>query len=315
MWSLLHPCTAGTSGTRELSVALSEVDLLHRVREALPNLSPASRAVAEYILVNPDRAAFLNAVDLARSCGVSHASVIRFAQGLGFEGYPELQKGLQGRVSRKLTTVERMEELEEGGVQTLWERQMRMDTENIALTLRELDAGTCAEAAAQLADARTVYVIGLRSAASVATLAAFALRAVRPGAGVVMLSPTEYYEQLMGADERDVLLGFSFSRYFRLTLAIMQQARDLGTRCIAVTDSLASPLAQVAQITLPCRVAMNSFIESFVAPLSLVNALVTAVALKDRKATLARLASLEKTWQVNDIYYFKERRPRDEQHR
>lgn len=284
------------------------LDAVQAIQAMMANLSPASRGLAEYLLTKPDKACFLNASELARETGVSHASVVRFAKLLGYSGYPEFQKAFQSRVARRLTTVERMEGLPATAQQNLFAQQMRADLANLSSTVQELDAADGEQASAWLAGARTIFVIGLRSTASLAELAVFALRTISTGSQVVALSATEYFEQLAAADERDVLLGFSFPRYFRSTVEIMQHAHAKGVRCIAVTDSLASPLAQTAQITLPCRVEMHSFIESFVAPLSLVNALVTNVALRNREAALQRLSDLEKVWEANDIYYSKERR-------
>lgn len=288
---------------------LSERDALQAIQQRLASFSPAGKKLAEYILEHPDESSFLNVASIAETVGVSHASVVRFAQSLGYEGYPELQRALQARLTEKLTTVQRVAGLSpvEGG--DFWQAAMGVDLDNLAASIGDLDRAACNEAATWLHEARTVYVLGLRSTASLASFAAFGLQAIRSGPEVVLLSATEFYEQASSATSDDVVLGFSFPRYFRTTVDIMRHLRDKGLRCIAVTDSLASPLAQAAQLTLTCRVSMQSFVESFVAPLSLVNALLTAVALRNKEAVLQKLGHLEDTWLAQGVYFDTERKP------
>lgn len=274
--------------------------VIERIRHAMPTMSRSFQMIARCLVENQNEAAFLTATELATLAGVSHATVVRFARHLGFAGYPGLVKAFQGRVTRALTTVERLPE--EAG-DSLARLIMQADTLNLTTTAEGLDPLEFERAVEILSTARRIYVVGLRSAAAVAHLLTFSLSLIRPPGQVIAISGTDYLDQLTDADQSDALIAVSFPRYFRLTVEITAHASQLRLRSVAITDDPLSPLGQLAEATLCAQTILNTFIESFVAPISVVNALVTATALKTRPEVLARLARMERFWDQHDIYH------------
>lgn len=276
--------------------------LIRQLRDHYPDLSQSGRHIADYLKANPGRAVFLNAAELAQVAGVSPASVVRFARALGYRGYPELQKAIQAELSQQLG--------EEPDVSTptdaqphSWARAMRADQRNLELTVQELDVDAATLASQWLGDARTIYLAGYRSTGSLVRMTHSFLKMVRPAVQVIAVSAEEYCEDLTGADERDVLLCFSFPRYFRLTQDIAAFAKQQQVRCIGITDSPRAPLADVVDITLTCYVTTESFANSFVAPLSLVNALVAAAVQNSKDANVRRLTDIESGWRQQRIFH------------
>lgn len=285
------------------------MDITSKLQTALDG-SPLYRSIAEYLLANMDRAAFLSAAELAQQTGASHATIVRFAKSLGYSGYPEMLREIQDHLSRKLSTVERLSRSVQAPDEErpLLERIVLQDIRNLETALRELDRNAFEAAVSTLSSARTVFVAGFRSTHALAWLLTFSLGLVLERFRVSMVSPTEYVEQLTAADNRDAIVAFSFPRYYRLTLEVLRFARGRSVKAVAVTDSSLSPLAREADVVLTCPVELPSFIESFAAPVSLVNALVTGVALARRRWSMNRLASLEEVWERLNLYYSKERR-------
>jgi DNA-binding MurR/RpiR family transcriptional regulator len=274
--------------------------VIERIRHAMPTMSRGFQAIARSLVEHKNEAAFLTATQLASRAGVSHATVVRFARHLGFAGYPGLIKAFQGRVTRALTTVERLPE--EAG-DSLAKRIMQADTANLAATAEGLDPVEFERAVEILSTARRIYVVGLRSAAAVAHLLTFSLSLIRPPGLVIAISGVDYLDQLTDADQADALIAVSFPRYFRQTVEIAAHASQLCLRSVAITDDPLSPLGQLAEATLCAQTNLNTFIESFVAPISVVNALVTATALKTRPEVLARLSRMERFWDQHNIYH------------
>lgn len=289
---------------------LIPASLIKLLRDSYPDLSQSGRTIAEYLKANPGRAIFLNAAELAQVAGVSPASVVRFAQALGFRGYPELQKALQQELSQQLGRPgPDAPDREEAAAATPatpahnWARVMRADQRNLELTIGELDPAVAAQASDWLGHARTIYLAGYRSTGSLVRMTHSFLKMVRPATQVVALSAEEYCEELTGAGAEDVLLAFSFPRYFRLTHEVAAFAKLQGVRCIAITDSPKAPLAEVADLTLTCYVAAESFANSFVAPLSLVNALVTTAVQGSKDENVRRLTDIETGWRQQRIFH------------
>ena len=273
------------------------------MRARYDKLSPAQRRIAEFILGNLHRAAFMTAARVGEAVGVSESTVVRFAMALGYSGYPALQRALQESVRAQLTAAERLE-LTEGADDTpasILKRVLRTDMENIRATLNDLSPEAFERALTALDEAERVFVVGLRSATAVSFYLSFYLSFLRPnvdalhGVGAV-------FEQLVGLGKQDAVLAISFPRYSRLTYDIFKLARSRQATTIAITDSVVSPIARLADITLVAHTPMISFADSLVAPLSVANALITAMALRHRHRTQASLRELERIWEQYSIY-------------
>lgn len=283
-----------------MSVARGEL-LRDRIRLRADRLSPAQRRLAEYILQNAHRVAFMTAAELGEAVGVSESTVVRFATALGYSGYPEMQRELQEAIWSQLTARDRMELARTSPSSSVVEQVLREDIENLRATLREVSREAFAQAVEALHTARHVYLAGFRGAATIAHYLAFYLSFIRKDvyrlqeAGAV-------FEQLVTLNSEDLVVLISFPRYSRLTVDIAEFARERGARTLALTDSVLSPIARLADITLVARTQLTSYVDSLAAPLSLASALLTALALKDRERTQQVLAELERIWAKYHIY-------------
>ncbi|HEY8450241.1 MAG TPA: MurR/RpiR family transcriptional regulator [Bacillota bacterium] len=279
------------------------IGLQERIRSRFDALSASQRRIAEYMLANLHRVAFMTAASVAQAVGVSESTVVRFATALGYRGYPDLQRALQDDIRAQLTAAERLE-LAKGARQeprSIFERVLRSDVENIRKTLQDLSTEAFHAAIEAIDRARQVFCVGLRSATAVSFYLGFYLSFLRTnvhtlhGVGTV-------FEQLVSLGEDDAVIAISFPRYSRLTYDITSLARARGATTIAITDNVLSPIARQADITLIAHTPMISFADSLVAPLSVANALITALALKNRERTQASLDELERIWNQYDIY-------------
>lgn len=278
--------------------------IVERMQSLYDRMSRNQRALAEYIAARPDEAAFLTAGELGQRVGVSESTVVRFAAAIGFGGYPELQRTIQKQLKQRLSTVERMragsEEMQRPGdrLQAVWAN----DVANINRTFENLPRPQFDEAVRMLAEARRVYVIGLRTSACVAVLLTTALHYLGREAFNVDMGSGDFWERLDMAGPDDIVVGVSVPRYTRWTTDMLRHVREQGLRTVVITDSLMSPLARFADVTLPAATHFNAFIESFAAPLSIVNALVLGVALHDETRTLDTLRRREALWRERGLY-------------
>ncbi|MGE5254919.1 MAG: MurR/RpiR family transcriptional regulator [Planctomycetaceae bacterium] len=270
------------------------------------NLLPqAQRKLLEFILAHEEESVFLRIGDLARKGGVSQATVTRLSRTLGFRGFPEFQKELQRLFRNRLTTTSRLQKTakEVGSERDVLTKVLQTDMENIAGTLRETPLPEFHQFVKSLASADRIVIVGLRSIHSLAVFLAVALEFLRREVWLVQPGIGDMWDRMAGLKKGDVVLGISFPRYTRETVELLHWARTRGVTTLAITDSPISPLAQHADHVLTARYHMDSFIESFTAPLSLINAIVTALGIQDRTRTLASLRKLEEVWKRQKIYY------------
>ena len=270
------------------------------------NLLPrAQRKLLEFILAHEEESVFLRIGDLARRGVVSQATVTRLSRALGFKGFPEFQKELQRHFRNKLTTTSRLQKTvkEAGSERDVLTKVLQTDMENIARTLQETHLPEFRRFVKCLASADRVVIVGLRSIHSLAVFMAVALEFLQKEVWLVQPGIGDMWDRMAGLKKRDVVLGISFPRYTRETVELLHWAKTRGVTTLAITDSPISPLAQHADYVLTARYQTDSFIESFTAPLSLINALVTALGVRDRTRTLASLRKLEEVWKRQEIYY------------
>ncbi|MDR3644166.1 MAG: MurR/RpiR family transcriptional regulator [Clostridia bacterium] len=279
-------------------------DLLNDIRLKQPGFSKGQKLIAAFITGHYDKAAFMTASKLGNTVGVSESTVVRFAAELGFEGYPELQKELQELIRNKLTSVQRIEvsdDLITAG--DVLEKVLNSDIEKIRKTLSEVSRKDFNGAVDAISGASTVYILGVRSASALADFLGFYFRLILLDSRLVDTSGvSEIYEQIMRVSKDDVVIGISFPRYSSRTVKALQYASDRGAAVVAVTDSLTSPLTRYARYTLLARSDMASFVDSLVAPLSLINALIAAVGLKRREEVYKTFAELEHIWDEYEVY-------------
>ena len=278
-------------------------DILTLIQENIHTFSKGQKRIANFILDSYDKAAFMTASRLGKRVGVSESTVVRFAAELGYDGYPDMQKSLQKMIRNRLTSVQRIEVTNDRiGDQDLLSMVLQSDIEKIRMTLEELDRDSFEHAVDAIVSARKIYIIGVRSSASIATFLTFYFNLIFDNVVEVSANTaSEVFERLLRVGEEDVVIGVSFPRYSSRTVQAMSFARDRGATT-AITDSEASPLAPICTYTLKARSDMASFVDSLVAPLSLVNALLVAVSRKKNDDLAHTFQTLEGIWDEYGVY-------------
>lgn len=279
-------------------------DLIAKIQSELPGFSKGQKQIARFILEHYDKAAFMTASRLGVTVGVSESTVVRFATELGYDGYPHLQRALQEMIRNKLTSVQRMEVAgDRMGGRDVLQTVLHADTDMIRVTLDEIDRDAFQGAVDALMGAKRIYILGVRSSSALASFLGFYFNLLFENVTLVHTnSVSEIFEQVLRVGPGDVLFGISFPRYSKRTLSAMKYARDRGARVIALTDSQLSPLARVADHVLLARSDMASFVDSLVAPLSVINALIVAVGMSRRDEIEQTFNKLERIWEEYDVY-------------
>lgn len=274
------------------------------LKQNMPGFSKGQKRIAQAILDDYEKTAYMTAARLGQTVGVSESTVVRFANELGFEGYPEFQRAVQELVRTKLTPNQRIEvtraRVTNGDYLTC---VLNGDIERIRHTLERIDRNAFLQAVDAVDHARRIYIFGVRSASSLASFLHFNLSMIRDN--VKLLQPTsssEVFEQILDIDENDVLIAISFPRYSRKVVNSVKYAKNCGTTVIALTDSPLAPLAEYATHLLTAQSDMVSFADSLIAPFSVINALLAAVAQKRPEEVKERFDKLERLWDEYDIY-------------
>ena len=257
-----------------------------------------------YIERHYDKAAFMTASRLGTTVGVSESTVVRFATEIGYDGYPSLQKAMQEIIRSKLTSLQRIEVTNERiGRTDLLESVLNADMDTIRNTLDEVSREEFRAAVETIVAARRIYIVAARSAAPVASFLAYYFNMIFENVTAVnAASESEFFEKMFRIDEKDAVIGFSFPRYSSSVAKALHFASDKGAAVISVTDSPSSPLAVYAKHLLLARSDMVSIVDSLVAPLSLVNALIVAVASRKKEDVSEAFCQLEHVWDEYDVY-------------
>lgn len=279
------------------------MDVFGEIAAKQRNMSKSQRYIAAYVTQNIQTAAYLNARELATACRVSEATVVRFAAHLGYTRYHQFQEALQDAAGRRLTSVERMDSASvryRGG--DLFAQVLNADIERIRTTINEIDRNAFTAAADAILSAKNIYIIGLRSASALSCFLGYYLNLMVPNVHTVTSDSADVFEQIFRIGEQDVMIGISFPRYSAHTAQALHYAHRRGARVISVTDSKRSPIYAVADHPLLAKSNMESFVDSLVAPMSLINALTVYVSLRGRDAIGENLEHLEEIWQNNEVY-------------
>lgn len=279
-------------------------DILALIQENMNTFSKGQKRIAAFILESYDKAAFMTASRLGKKVGVSESTVVRFAAELGYDGYPDMQKSLQKMIRNRLTSVQRIEVSNDRiGDQDLLSSVLQSDIEKIRLTLEEVDRQSFDRAVDAIVSARKIYIMGVRSSASLATFLSFYFNLIFDNViSVAANTASEVFETMLRVGVEDVVIGVSFPRYSSRTVQAMSFARDRKATTVAITDSEASPLAPICKYTLKARSDMASFGDSLVAPLSLVNALLVAVSRAKNDDLANTFQTLERIWEDYGVY-------------
>ena len=279
--------------------------LLTRIDLMMNGFSKGQKRIALYIEEHYDKAAFMTASKLGETVGVSESTVVRFATELGYDGYPKLQKAMQEMIRNKLTSVQRIEvtsgRIGDGNV---LDSVLNQDIDKIRRTIEETSHEDFLRAVDEICAAKRIYIFGVRSTGAIASFLAYYFELIFDN-NVILInttSPSSTYEHIFRITEEDVMIGISFPRYSSTAIEAMNFARSRGAHAVAITDSMASPLVQSADSILIARSDMASIVDSLVAPLSLINALIVATVLKKKDEVTETFRLLEDVWNREGVY-------------
>lgn len=296
------------------AIVSTQNELLAKIDEKYEKLSKGQKRLSDYIRQNYDKAAFLTAVKLGEAVGVSESTVVRFATQLGYKGYPEFQKELGELVRTKLTSIQRMEVTYERMEQSeILTNVLHSDINKIKMTMETIDQQAFELAVETIMEARKIYVVGIRSCAPLANFLAYYLNLICEEVICVNANgSTEIFEQLIRINEEDVIIGISFPRYSMRTLKALEFASNRKAKVITLTDSIHSPMNLYSSCNLIARSDMAAIVDSLVAPLSVINALVVALCMKKQDEVIQTLGMLEEIWDEYEVYSRDELNPAQE---
>lgn len=279
-------------------------DILALLQSQSASFSKGQRRIAAYITESYDKAAFMTANRLGKAVGVSESTVVRFAVELGYDGYPSMQKALQEMVMNRLTSVQRLGVANDLiGDQDVISMVIRADMEKLRQTNETVNRGDFQAAVSAILNARRIYVLGVRSASALTNFMVYYLNYMFDNVTMVTNSGcNEMFEHVVSVEASDVVIAFSFPRYSTATIKGVQYCRSVGAQVVGLTNSRVSPLAQNSDYVLVAKSDMVSLIDSLVAPLSLVNALLVALAARREQALQKSLNTLERVWEEYNVY-------------
>ena len=282
---------------------MKDIDILSLLSDDR-KFSKGQKLISRFIINNYDKAAFMTAGRLADEVGISESTVVRFASELGFKGYPEMRKAIQDMIRNRLTSVERIEVAK----RMIDEREilksvLSSDVENLHTTLNEIDQEKFDLVVNRILSSENVYIVGMRTSTSLSSFLGSYLKLIRKNVFVVQdTMASEVFEQLIRIGKNDLFIGISFPRYSKHTVDAMTFSKRRGAYTVAITDGKHSPCYDVADICLFAKSDMVSFLDSLVAPMSLINALIVAVGSRSPDNSLETFKQLEHIWEEYDVY-------------
>lgn len=279
-------------------------NLLNRLNQQYSSLSKGQKRLANFISEHYDKAVFMTAAKLGGEVGVSESTTVRFATQLGYTGYPEFHRALEELVRNRLNSIQRME-VTYGRVpqEKILDSVLQSDIDKIKLTLEQTDRDSFNLAVETILNAKTIYVVGIRSCAPLAQFLSFYLNLIFKDVRLLYTSSaSELFEQMIRISSEDVIIGISFPRYSMRTLKAMEFANNRNAKVITLTDSIHSPMNLYSSCNLIARSDMASIVDSLVAPLSVINALVVALCMKKQKEVMNTLETMEEIWDEYQVY-------------
>lgn len=278
--------------------------ILKKIEQGFDGFSKGQKAIANYITEHYEKAAYMTAAKLGKLADVSESTVVRFACELGFEGYPDFQRSLRELVRTNLTSFQRVEVSDSMiGDKDILTQVVLADAEKLRNTLDTIERGAFEDAVDKIICAKRIYILGVRSSATLAGFLHYNLQMAFDNLTLVQTtSGSEMLEQIMRIGKDDVMIAISFPRYSKRIINAVEFAKHKGANVIALTDSNASPIAQNADQVLTASSDMASFVDSLVAPMSIINAIAVSVAKKKKEELTVRLKTLEEIWDEYDVY-------------
>ncbi len=288
---------------------MQDNDIIKVIADKQSNMSKGHRAIASFIVDHYDTVAFITASRLGELVGVSESTVVRFACALGYDGYPELQKKLQELIKTRLTNVQRMGLGNDMPEEELVRTSLRTDITSLRHIKEVLDYSMVGKAADMILSARQVYIMGLRASAPLAQFFWYYLNYIIPNVSLVTSSlEGDIFGQLMHAGKEDLIVSISFPRYSSRTVEGVTFAKNNGAKVLSITDNELSPLVALSDECLYVSMDMNLFVDSLVAPLSVINTLVLLMGMRKKDGLKQNFEMLEDLWRKHDVYTNKDTR-------
>lgn len=283
---------------------MESIDILTLLKDNFNSLSKNHKKIASYIIENYDKAAYMTASELGKAIGISESTVVRFAAEIGFSGYRNMQKQLRQVTMTQSNSLKRMEiasrQLDK---ENILSSVLKSDIRMIEDTLSEIDNSQFDLCTNSILNAKNIYITGVRSASSIARFCEFYFRLMFENTKLInSADPADMFEQVIHIDKNDVIIGMSFPRYSKNIVKLLEYARKKGATVIGITDNPSSPIIKVSDFSLIAKSQMNSFVDSLVAPLSVINALITALSMKRKEKTQGTLENLENIWDEYEVY-------------
>lgn len=277
--------------------------LISHIQSQYTRFSKGQKLIAQYILKNYDKVAFMTACKLGEAVGVSESTVVRFANALGYSGYPKLQDALQEVIKNKLTTVQRVDMVKEfNDDSAILKKIVKSDIDNIKDTLEGIDEKAFEEAANRILKAKRIYIVGMRSSFTIAQYLGFYLGIILDSVHVIRTDMGDAFEQVVKINEDDVLIAISFPRYSKKSYQIVSYAKEKGAHIVSLTDSPFAPVASFTDNLLLVKSNMVSFVDSLVPALSIANALIVSVGMKEKEDIKQHFDDLEAIWEKYSVY-------------
>ena len=280
------------------------MDILQKIETSMPGFSKGQKAIGNYILEHYDKAAYMTALKLGSTVHVSESTVVRFAIELGFDGYPDLQHSLRELIRARLTSLQRIEITNDRiNDDEILEKVMELDIEKMRNTLSNIDKNAFNRAIDNIIKAKRIYIMGMRSSASLAQFMNFYFSMIFDDVRLVnSTSRSEIFEQLFRIGPDDIIIGISFPRYSKRTINSMEYAKQKGARVIVITDKDNTPMTEFADVKIFAKSSMAAFVDSLAAPLSLINALLVTLGMHRREHIVHSFEALEMLWSRYSVY-------------
>ena len=279
-------------------------NLLKHIEESYSSFSKGQKKIADYVISQYDKAAYITAAKLGKEVNVSESTVVRFAVALGYEGFPELQAALREIIKNKLTSLQRFEiitgKMED---EDILSKTMSGDISKLKTTMESLDKHAFYKSVNVISKAKTIYILGVRSSSALASFMGFYFNLMFQNVKIVQTtSISEVFEQILRVDENDVVIGITFPRYSRRTVKALEYAKTRNASVVAITDTEKSPVVAYSDYCLYAKSDTASFVDSLVAPMSIINALIVAIGMQKKEETAMIFDKLEKIWDEYDVF-------------
>ncbi|MDL2237777.1 MurR/RpiR family transcriptional regulator [Christensenellaceae bacterium OttesenSCG-928-K19] len=288
-------------------------NLLDRLNLEYDNFSKGQKKISDYIMKHYDKAAFMTAAVMSEIVGVSESTIVRFAYSMGYDGYPKMQKDLQEVIQNKMTTIQRLNLMEGLTVEEIVNASFKTDINNLRVTQEKNKPEQLEKIVDILVNARKIYIIGTRSSEPLAEFLRYYMGYMMDNVHLIRFDGSDVFSQIIHANEQDAVIAISFPRYSMRTIELINSLKMKKCNVIAITDRESSPPAQLADYTLTAKSYMNSFVDSFVASLSIINLLIILMGLRKKDVLVENFNILESLWQQNEVYVKNETKAAEEQ--